>query len=329
MALSEEFDGDELVDAREHFFREAETAGRLQHQNIVTIFDAGEEHDLAYIAMEFLRGKDLVDYCRDGHLLPVSRVLSIVARVAEALAYAHRQNVVHRDIKPANIMYEAESDTVKVTDFGIARITDSSKTKTGLVLGTPSFMSPEQLAGKKVDGRSDLYSLAVMMFQMLTGVLPFRGDSMAELMYKIANDPAPDIRAIRKELPEGLAKLVALALSKRPEARYQNGDQLAADLRSIMGTMRDKPAADQPQRAPASGPANPGVDQKTQVFGAAIPASGLDMMRSGDKGKDNAAVFTATVPGLPAGSVKPAASPRAMAPMPETPRRGGGTDIEI
>jgi predicted Ser/Thr protein kinase len=144
MALSQEFSGDELVDARERFFREAETAGRLQHQNIVTIFDAGEEHDLAYIAMEFLKGKDLLDFCKDGNLLPVPKVLSIVARVAEALAYAHRQNVVHRDIKPANIMYELDSDTVKVTDFGIARITDSSKTKTGLVLGTPSFMSPEQ-----------------------------------------------------------------------------------------------------------------------------------------------------------------------------------------
>ena len=156
MALSQEFEGDELTDARERFFREAETAGRLQHQNIVTIFDAGEEHDLAYIAMEFLKGKDLADVTKDGHLLPVSRVLSIVARVAEALAYAHSQNVVHRDIKPANIMYDPDTDTVKVTDFGIARITDSSKTKTGMVLGTPSFMSPEQIAGKKVDGRSDL-----------------------------------------------------------------------------------------------------------------------------------------------------------------------------
>jgi serine/threonine-protein kinase len=185
MALSQEFAGEELTDARERFFREAETAGRLQHQNIVTIFDAGEEHDLAYIAMEFLKGRDLVDYCKGGSLLPVPLVASIVARVAEALAYAHKQMVVHRDIKPANIMYERESDTVKVTDFGIARITDSSKTKTGLVLGTPSFMSPEQLAGKKVDGRSDLYSLGVMLFQMLTGVLPFRGDSMAELMFKI------------------------------------------------------------------------------------------------------------------------------------------------
>ena len=137
MALSQEFEGEELTDARERFFREAETAGRLQHQNIVTIFDAGEEHDLAYIAMEFLKGKDLVDFCKDGQLLPMPKVLSIVARVAQALAYAHKQNVVHRDIKPANIMYELDSDTVKVTDFGIARITDSSKTKTGMVLGTP------------------------------------------------------------------------------------------------------------------------------------------------------------------------------------------------
>ena len=234
MALSQEFAGEELTDARERFFREAETAGRLQHQNIVTIFDAGEEHDLAYIAMEFLKGRDLVDYCKGGNLLPVPLVASIVARVAEALDYAHKQMVVHRDIKPANIMYERESDTVKVTDFGIARITDSSKTKTGLVLGTPSFMSPEQLAGKKVDGRSDLYSLGVMLFQLLTGVLPFRGDSMAELMFKIANEEAPDVRVIRPELSEELARIVALMLHKRQELRYQDGGQVALDLRNVM-----------------------------------------------------------------------------------------------
>lgn len=237
MALSQEFEGEELDDARERFFREAETAGRLQHQNIVTIFDAGEEHDLAYIAMEFLKGKDLADVSKGEHLLPIPKVLSIVARVAEALAYAHRQNVVHRDIKPANIMYDMNSDSVKVTDFGIARITDSSKTKTGLVLGTPSFMSPEQIAGKKVDGRSDLYSLGVMLFQMLAGVLPFRGDSMAELMYKIANEPAPDIRIIRKELSDKLADIVALSLSKRSETRYQDGDLFAADLRAVMAEL--------------------------------------------------------------------------------------------
>lgn len=267
MALSQEFEGEELEDARERFFREAETAGRLQHQNIVTIFDAGEEHDLAYIAMEFLKGKDLADVTKQGQLLPVAKVLSIIARVAEALAYAHKQNVVHRDIKPANIMYEMESDTVKVTDFGIARITDSSKTKTGLVLGTPSFMSPEQIAGKRVDGRSDLYSLGVMLFQMLAGVLPFRGESMAELMFKIANEPAPDILIIRKELPGKLADIVALSLSKRPETRYQDGDQFAADLRAIIAGLS---TGFESGSASAIAPPVPGSagEEKTQVFQA-------------------------------------------------------------
>ncbi len=289
MALSQEFSGDELVDARERFFREAETAGRLQHQNIVTIFDAGEEHDLAYIAMEFLKGKDLADHCKGDRLLPVQVVVSIVARVAEALAYAHKQHVVHRDIKPANIMYEAESDTVKVTDFGIARITDSSKTKTGLVLGTPSFMSPEQLAGKKVDGRSDLYSLGVMLFQLLAGVLPFRGDSMSELMYKIANEEAPDIRIIRPDLPKGLADVVALSLSKRPETRYQTGDQFSADLRSVMGktagvessihevsTITESHPTDKPVVATAT-VSGPFVGSKDKIdFTETVPATAVD-----------------------------------------------------
>lgn len=274
MALSQEFEGEELADARERFFREAETAGRLQHQNIVTIFDAGEEHDLAYIAMEFLKGKDLADFCKAGNLLPIPQVLSIVARVAEALAYAHKQNVVHRDIKPANIMYELASDTVKVTDFGIARITDSSKTKTGLVLGTPSFMSPEQIAGKKVDGRSDLYSLGVMLFQMLTGVLPFRGDSMAELMYKIANEEAPDPRIIRKEIPERLAQVVALSLSKRPETRYQDGAEFARDLQACLSESAVGAAAAAPARPAPSGSSIDAHADKTVAFGAARQGTG-------------------------------------------------------
>ncbi len=293
MALSQEFAGDELVDARERFFREAETAGRLQHQNIVTIFDAGEEHDLAYIAMEFLKGKDLADHCKGDQLLAVPVVLSIVARVAEALAYAHKQHVVHRDIKPANIMYESESDTVKVTDFGIARITDSSKTKTGLVLGTPSFMSPEQLAGKKVDGRSDLYSLGVMLFQMLAGVLPFRGDSMSELMYKIANEEAPDIRLIRPELPQALADVVALSLSKRPEIRYQTGDQFAIDLRSVIGQvanfaqtpgksapMAETRSADKTVAFAATVPGLAGASHDKIDFMETVPANAADFERT-------------------------------------------------
>lgn len=237
MALSQEFEGDELAEVKERFFREAETAGRLTHPNIVTIYDAGEEHDLAYIAMEFLKGRDLTPYTKKDALLPVPQVLSIVARVAEALGYAHQQNVVHRDIKPANIMYEPESDTPKVTDFGIARVTDSSKTKTGMVLGTPSYMSPEQLAGKKVEGRSDLFSLGVTLYQMLCGSLPFQGESMAQLMFKIANDPHPDIRTVNPALPACVAAVINKALAKDPEQRYLTGEQMAKAIRLCLGTL--------------------------------------------------------------------------------------------
>ena len=244
LALGQEFEGDALIDARARFFREAETAGRLQHPNIVTIFDAGEEHDLAYIAMEFLKGQDLTHACGQDRLLPVPTVLSIAAKVADALDYAHAHNVVHRDIKPANIMFDSGTGAVKVTDFGIARITDSSKTRTGLVLGTPSFMSPEQLAGKKVDGRSDLYSLGITLFQLLTGTLPLRGASMTELMHKIASVEAPDVRQLRPELSAAVAKVVALSLQKRPEARYQTGRQFAADLRqALAGDAQSSPEA--------------------------------------------------------------------------------------
>jgi len=234
MALAQEFDADELVDVKERFFREAETAGRLNHPNIVTMYDAGEEHDLAYIAMEFLKGRDLVPQTKPAGLLPLTQVISIIARVADALDYAHQNNVVHRDIKPANIMYEPSEDQVKVTDFGIARITDSSRTKTGMVLGTPSYMSPEQLAGKKIDGRSDLFSLGVMLYQMCCGQLPFVGESMAQLMFKIANETPPDIRTINPQLPEKLVAVIEKVLSKDVAQRYQRGSQLAADLRACL-----------------------------------------------------------------------------------------------
>ena len=236
MALSQEFEPDELAEVKERFFREAETAGRLSHTNIVTIYDAGEEHDLCYIAMELLKGKDLVPFTKQGHTLPIEKVVSIVARVADALGYAHRQNVVHRDVKPANVMYEPASDVVKVTDFGIARITDSSKTKTGMVLGTPSYMSPEQLQGKKIDGRSDLFSLAVSLYQLACGKLPFEGESMAQLMYKIANEHAPDILKYNPSLPPAFVAFLDKAMSKEAEGRYQTGEEFAAALRSVFGT---------------------------------------------------------------------------------------------
>lgn len=263
LALTREFSGDQLVEARARFFREAETAGRLQHRDIVTIFDAGEAQDLAYIAMELVNGHDLQMDAVPGRLLPLPQVMEITARAAEALAYAHSQGVVHRDIKPANVMVDAAAGLVKVMDFGVARITDANRTRTGLVLGTPSYMSPEQMAGRPVDGRSDLYSLGVMLFQLLTGALPHAAEPMAKLMFQIANEPAPDVRSLRPELPEALANVVALALEKRPEVRYADGRQMAADLREIAAML----AATEMGEPPA-----PRDDfERTETFSPTVP----------------------------------------------------------
>jgi eukaryotic-like serine/threonine-protein kinase len=240
MALSQEFEADELASVKERFFREAETAGRLNHPNIVSIYDAGEEHDLCYIAMEFLKGHDLVRYTKPGALMPIADVVKIIADSADALDYAHQQGVIHRDIKPANLMW-VDNRVVKLTDFGIARITDSSKTKTGMVLGTPSYMSPEQLSGKKVDGRSDLFSLGVTLYQLLTGGLPFQGESMATLMFKIANEPHTAATAVRPDLPAALNTVIDRALEKDLTKRYARGSEMAADLRAAMKTLAPSP----------------------------------------------------------------------------------------
>ncbi|MEO8298020.1 MAG: CHASE2 domain-containing protein [Burkholderiales bacterium] len=233
LALAREFDGFALHEARTRFQREALAALRLHHPDIVRVLDAGEDQGYAWIAMDLLEGRDLAHYTQPGALLPVPEVLTICARVAGALAHAHAQGVIHRDIKPANVMIEPGSGQVKVTDFGIARITDAARTRTGLVLGSPSYMSPEQLAGRDVDGRSDLYSLGVVLFQLLTGRLPAQGHSMAALMHAVAHQTAPDVRSLRPRLPEVVANVVALALEKRAELRYAHAAELEADLRRV------------------------------------------------------------------------------------------------
>jgi eukaryotic-like serine/threonine-protein kinase len=220
----------ELAEARMRFFREAETAGRLNHPNIVTIYDVGEERGLAYIAMEYLKGRHLSDHTTSARLLDAQKVLELIARTADALGFAHKQQVVHRDIKPANLMYEPATDTLKITDFGIARITGLGNTRTGIVLGTPSFMSPEQLEGQTVTGRSDLFSLGVSLFQLLTGQLPFQADSMTGLMQQIAESPHPPLRAMRPDLPSCVDAIIDRALAKDPVARFETGAQMAAAL---------------------------------------------------------------------------------------------------
>jgi serine/threonine-protein kinase len=228
--LAAEFSDTELHDARVRFFREAETAGRLNHPNIVTIYDVGEEAGLAYIAMEYLKGRHLSDYAPSNQLLEPRKVLELIGRTAEALGFAHKQQVVHRDIKPANLMYDPSTDILKITDFGIARITGAGSTRTGIVLGTPSFMSPEQLEGRTVTGHSDLFSLGVSLFQLLTGQLPFTADSMTGLMQQIAEAPHPPLRAFRPDLPACVETVIDRALAKNPEARFDSGAQMAAAL---------------------------------------------------------------------------------------------------
>jgi serine/threonine-protein kinase len=236
--LAEEFEGAELDDARMKFFREAEMAGRLSHPHIVTIYDAGEDHGTAYIAMELLHGGHLVEYTEPAQLFAPEVALDIVARLADALHYAHQQHVVHRDIKPANVMYDPSRGDLKITDFGIARLTDSGRTRTGIVLGTPSFMSPEQLQGRAVTGSSDLFSLAITLYQLLTGQLPFRADSMPALMIKIAVEPHPRIRMVRPDLPAALDDFFDRALAKDPAARYPSGAAFALALRDVRASCR-------------------------------------------------------------------------------------------
>ncbi|HEY1129985.1 MAG TPA: serine/threonine-protein kinase [Roseateles sp.] len=234
LALSREFSAEDLADVRERFMREARAAGALEHADILQVVDAGQDGSDAWLALEYVLGRDLSLFTKAGQLLPAREVVQLGARLARALHYAHSQGVIHRDIKPANVMLDRVNGGLKLMDFGIARVGDGSRTRTGLVLGTPSFMSPEQLAGLTVDGRSDLYSLGVLLYQLLTGALPHQSDSMARLMQQIATEPAPDVRTHRPSLPESLALVLAVALEKRPELRYPSGEQMARDLEAVL-----------------------------------------------------------------------------------------------
>jgi serine/threonine-protein kinase len=229
--LAVAYDNANCESTTETFLREASIAGSLSHPNIVTIFDVGESQGLAYIAMEYVRGHHLSEFAAHDRLLPVDTVLDLIARAADALDYAHRRNVVHRDIKPANIMYDSLSNNLKITDFGIAKLIDANRTRTGIVLGTPAFMSPEQLEGKNVNGHTDLFALGVSLYQLLTGQLPFRGASMTSLMFVIANEPHQSVTSVRAELPKWLDEVVDRALAKSPADRFESAAAMAAALR--------------------------------------------------------------------------------------------------
>ncbi|QKT04302.1 CHASE2 domain-containing protein [Ectothiorhodospiraceae bacterium 2226] len=243
LVLTGESEASALDEVRARFFREAEAAGRLDHPNIIAVHDVGEERQIAYIAMDYLDGSNLLRYTEQAQLLPAGTVFELMIQVADALGYAHDQGVVHRDIKPANILYDVKTGTAKVADFGVASLTGSGNTRTGTILGSPSYMSPEQLTGARVDGRSDLFSLGVTFYQLLTGELPFAGDSLPNIMYRITHDKHPDVRERRPELPSCVTKLLNKMLHKDPERRYPDGHYLAQMLRKCRAHLPEEDEA--------------------------------------------------------------------------------------
>jgi serine/threonine protein kinase len=230
--LSEQGTGLTRAELIARFQTEARAAGLLSHHNIVVVFDAGEEDGLFYITMELVEGKSLQTLLDAGHAFPLPRVLRIMEQACNALQFAHENNIVHRDIKPANIMLTGD-DTVKVTDFGTAKILQfGTVQQTAHVMGTPSYMSPEQVKGRAVDGRTDVFSLGVMLYEMITGEKPFPGESITTVIYKIVNEEPVPPRTIDPTIHPGISASVLRALAKEPEDRYQSCHEFLEDLRN-------------------------------------------------------------------------------------------------
>ena len=219
--LADQAAPDETQALKDRLFREAQSAGRLSHPGIVTIYDIDEEGGLAYISMEFVEGRTLEAMMEEGQALNAAFLAGFLEQTAAALDYAHGREIVHRDIKPANMMITPQGG-VKVTDFGIARIASSNLTQTGTVMGTPSYMSPEQVRGDPVDGRSDQFSLAVMAYELLTGKKPFPGDNLTAVIFKIVSDDPVPLREVNDKVPEALEQVVLRALHKAPEDRFDS-----------------------------------------------------------------------------------------------------------
>ena len=242
LSVTQNMEGDDWEETRNRFFLEAKATGRLNHPNIISVFDVGEYESALYIVMDYVAGISMDNFTRSGELLPIKTVLRTGQQVAAALDHAHRKWVVHRDIKPQNIVFDIDTGTATLADFGIARILDQTRTKTGTVIGSPSYMSPEQVAGKKVDHRTDVFSLGVTLYELLTGKLPFVGNSIAKLMHAILNDPPRDPISRRPDLPQCAAALLDTALQKDPAKRFQTGRAMAKAIKACIKKNQLPPA---------------------------------------------------------------------------------------
>jgi serine/threonine protein kinase len=268
-------DGAEMYEKR--FYQEARAAGGLNHPNIVTIYDIGKTENVCYMAMEYIEGPELRTLLLPGKPLTVQRALSIAAQVAEGLAYAHERGVVHRDIKPANIMVP-DSGPVKITDFGIARMrTSNVQTQTGMMMGSPKYMSPEQVIGKRADHRCDIFSLGVILYEMLTGAAPFTGESVNAVMYQIVNFVPPAPSAINPAAPGALDLIVGRMLAKALDERFQSAAEIARGLRECEHQVYVAPSSTTtlPLATLAPGPTPAVVDPevKTAVLAQSVERS--------------------------------------------------------
>jgi serine/threonine protein kinase len=234
ISLELEDDPEEQRQYRDRFFSEARAAGRLSHSGIVAIYDVGETDDrqLPYLVMEYVAGQSLKQILANEKTLPFQTALAITCQIAEALDYAHNQGVVHRDIKPANILLSSEGHA-KITDFGIAKLNQSHLTLPGRIIGSPAYMAPEQLSGNEVDGRADLFSLGVILYQMISGHRPFQGNSTETVCFKVANHAPVPLSAFVPGLPPELGEIVQRAMAKNPSERYQTGMQFALDIQRL------------------------------------------------------------------------------------------------
>ena len=263
-------DPEERAEYEKRFYQEAKAAGGLSHPNIVTIFDIGHAGDVVYMAMEFVPGDELKGLLAN-RLVEPQAALDIGAQVAEGLAYAHERGVVHRDVKPANIMV-VRGGPAKIMDFGIARVRQSDvKTQTGMLLGSPKYMAPEQLLGTAVDHRCDIFALGVVIYEMAVGVAPFSGDDITQILYQIVNAAPPAPSAIHARLPAMLDLVLARALAKNPDARYHDARELAADLRVCSAQLAAAAApgvdeGDATRTLPIGSPALAGVDDEKTII---------------------------------------------------------------
>jgi serine/threonine-protein kinase len=277
----------ELEEYEARFQQEIKAAGRLNHPNIVTIYDVGKTDAVAYMAMEFLEGLELKDIIASGQIMPADQVVDIISQVADGLWFAHQQDIVHRDVKPSNIMV-MKGGIAKITDFGIARLPNSAvKTMTGLILGSPRYMSPEQVIGKTIDARSDIFSLGVVLYEALTGVAPFDGDNVNAIMYATVNTMPPAPSSHNRLLPPMLDLIVAKAMAKLLEDRYQTIKEIADDLREVRRQIDStRPAAALKASTPPSmSRSNPPVNVERHATTATMPIGTAGEGKKDDDGK--------------------------------------------